>query len=97
MEDIKSRRIQKKRKRKRNDGDNIDMDSKHCDNIPSKNEAENLISERMKMPLSQRAKQFAPFQALSMLSIALKQVEDEHEKKVNTEYYEKADAKHEKK
>ena len=81
------------------------MNLKDCDNIPSrnegyntppKNEAENLISERRKMPLSQRAKKFAPFQALSMLSIALKQVEDEHENKVNTEYCGKADAKHEK-
>lgn len=64
--------------------------------MPSRNEAESLMSERMRMPLSQRAKQFAPFQALSMLSIALKQVEDEHENKVNTEYCGKADAKHEK-
>lgn len=37
-------------------------------------------SERPKMPLSQRAKQFAPFDALTGLSERLKQAEEEHRK-----------------
>ena len=35
-------------------------------------------SDRPKMPRSQRAKQFAPFDALTGLSIRLKQAEEEH-------------------
>lgn len=39
---------------------------------------ERPVSKRPKMPLSQRAKQFAPFDALSGLSERLKQAEEEH-------------------
>lgn len=35
-------------------------------------------SDRPKMPLEQRAKQFAPFDALTGLSERLRQAEDEH-------------------
>lgn len=37
-------------------------------------------STRPKMPLSQRAKQFAPFDALTGLSERLKQAEAEHDR-----------------
>ena len=37
-------------------------------------------SQRPKMPLSQRAKQFAPFDALAGLSAVLEQAEAEHER-----------------
>lgn len=41
-------------------------------------------SKRPKMPLSQRAKQFAPFEALSGLSERLKQAEEEHSNALNS-------------
>ena len=40
------------------------------------------VSARPKMPRSQRAKQFAPFDALSGLSERLRQAEEEHEKEL---------------
>ena len=39
---------------------------------------ERPLSDRPKMPRSQRAKQFAPFDALSGLGEKLKQAEEEH-------------------
>ena len=39
-------------------------------------------SGRPKMPLSQRAKQFAPFDALSGLGDVLKQAEEEHRREL---------------
>ena len=41
---------------------------------------ERPVSARPKMPRSQRAKQFAPFEALSGLSERLKLAEEEHER-----------------
>ena len=41
---------------------------------------ERPVSARPKMPRSQRAKQFAPFDALSGLSERLKLAEEEHER-----------------
>lgn len=41
---------------------------------------ERPASSRPKMPQSQRAKQFAPFDALTGLSEMLKQAEEEHER-----------------
>ena len=41
---------------------------------------ERPVSARPKMPRSQRAKQFAPFDALSGLSERLRQAEEEHER-----------------
>lgn len=41
-------------------------------------------SKRPKMPLSQRAKQFAPFDALTGLSERLKQAEEEHSRALNS-------------
>ena len=43
---------------------------------------ERPVSARPKMPRSQRAKQFAPFDALSGLSERLRQAEEEHEKEL---------------
>ena len=41
---------------------------------------ERPVSARPKMPRSQRAKQFAPFEALSGLAERLKLAEEEHER-----------------
>lgn len=43
---------------------------------------ERPLSSRPKMPRSQRAKQFAPFDALTGLSERLRQAEEEHEKEL---------------
>lgn len=40
---------------------------------------------RTKMPLSQRAKQFAPFQAVGGLNDALRKKEEEHRRKLEAE------------
>ena len=40
---------------------------------------------RTKMPLSQRAKQFAPFQAVGGLNDALRKKEEEHRRKLEEE------------
>lgn len=39
-------------------------------------------SKRPKMPREQRAKQFAPFDALTGLSVRLKQAEEEHRREL---------------
>ena len=44
---------------------------------------ERPASSRPKMPRSQRAKQFAPFDALTGLSERLRQAEEEHERELN--------------
>lgn len=41
-----------------------------------------MKKERQKMPISQRAKQFAPFAAVGGLDYALKKKEEEHKKKI---------------
>ena len=41
---------------------------------------------RTKMPISQRAKQFAPFQAVGGLDEALKRAEEEHRLALEKEY-----------
>ena len=43
---------------------------------------ERPASSRPKMPRSQRAKQFAPFEAMTGLSERLKQAEEEHEREL---------------
>lgn len=43
---------------------------------------ERPVSSRPKMPRSQRAKQFAPFDALTGLSERLRQAEEEHEREL---------------
>ena len=43
---------------------------------------ERPVSSRPKMPRSQRAKQFAPFDSLSGLFDRLKQAEEEHEREL---------------
>lgn len=43
---------------------------------------ERPASSRPKMPRSQRAKQFAPFDALTGLSERLRQAEEEHEREL---------------
>ena len=40
---------------------------------------------RAKMPLSQRAKQFAPFQAVGGLNEALRKKEEEHRREIESE------------
>ena len=40
------------------------------------------VSSRPKMPRAQRAKQFAPFDALTGLSERLRQAEEEHEREL---------------
>lgn len=40
---------------------------------------------RTKMPLSQRAKQFAPFAAVGGLDIALRRKEEEHRRQLESE------------
>ena len=40
---------------------------------------------RTKMPLSQRAKQFAPFQAVGGLNEALRKKEEEHRREIEAE------------
>ena len=51
------------------------------------------VSKRPKMPLSQRAKQFAPFDALEGLGERLRQAEEEHahEREANSAVYADAD------
>ena len=44
-------------------------------------------SSRPKMPRSQRAKQFAPFDALTGLSERLRQAEEEHEREQERNMY----------
>jgi hypothetical protein len=44
---------------------------------------ERPASPRPKMPRSQRAKQFAPFDSLSGLFDRLRQAEEEHERELN--------------
>ena len=41
-------------------------------------------SDRPKMPVSQRAKQFAPFDALTGLSEKLRQAEEEHRREAES-------------
>lgn len=48
-------------------------------------------SDRPKMPLSQRAKQFAPFDALTGLTERLKQAEEEHDRALNSQVIHEAD------
>jgi hypothetical protein len=43
------------------------------------------------MPLSQRAKQFAPFDALTGLTERLKQAEEEHDRALNSQVIHEAD------
>jgi hypothetical protein len=43
---------------------------------------ERPVSSRPKMPRSQRAKQFAPFDALTGLSERLRQAEEKHEREL---------------
>ena len=40
---------------------------------------------KTKMPVSQRAKQFAPFAAITGLEVALRKKELEHEQKINSQ------------
>ena len=47
---------------------------------PEKTYKKRPASDRPKMPPEQRAKQFAPFDALSGLSERLRQAEEEHER-----------------
>lgn len=44
-----------------------------------------MKKERTKMPVSQRAKQFAPFAAITGLEIALRKAEEEHRRKIESQ------------
>lgn len=44
-----------------------------------------MKKERMKMPASQRAKQFAPFAAITNLEAALRAKEEEHRQMIEAE------------
>ena len=48
------------------------------DRVMEQDKRKRPASDRPKMPRSQRAKQFAPFDALTGLSEKLKQAEEEH-------------------
>lgn len=41
-----------------------------------------MKKQRIKMPVSQRAKQFAPFAAITGLDVALRKKEEEHRQKI---------------
>lgn len=43
-----------------------------------------MTKERQKMPISQRAKQFAPFAAITGLEVALRKKEEEHRQQVES-------------
>lgn len=44
-----------------------------------------MKQERDKMPISQRAKQFAPFAAINGLDVALRMKEEEHRQRIEAE------------
>ena len=44
-----------------------------------------MKKERQKMPISQRAKQFAPFAAVGGLDYALRKKEEEHRRKLESQ------------
>lgn len=59
------------------------MKEKEINSIIKRTEIwERPASDRPKMPRSQRAKQFAPFDALTGLTERLRQAEEEHERQL---------------